>query len=298
MSEGMIDLGYDIGYEIEPPLRAGFGLSRGGLGVDVGDKLDDLGVVVVPQWVVEEIPQRGLISVYDGLETIVVDEPPIAVCPDSSTAILWFRPTRLALTDFALTVRREARPDGSVAITGGSAVFSLSVYAGEPARVVHERWEWLEVVALPEAGVLDYAILPATQYGLTTSLELPAGVASAPPIITVSPLGGAATIAVELTESAVLTWRSAIEHGAGNSIPGTVRASTSVPTVDPATFFPGSETHTLDTPLGTLLAGRGPADIHQIDPQQTVAATVVVIGSQLVGATTVALRPSGARGTP
>jgi hypothetical protein len=256
---------------------------------------------VIPKWTPEEVPQRLLYPLYQPVEPEIIELPPVdtgpsyVVCPDETLDILWFTPTTLALTDFALTVRREVRPDGGIATTGGSAVISVSVYVGQQyvERVARERWKWPELIAMPETSRASFMTLPAPLQGLTVDLQLPAGIAAAPAIITVSPLAGAATIAVELTETGVLAWRTALEQGAGRTIAGTVRATASIPTVDPDNWYPGVDHHQLDTPIGTLLAGRGPADIRQIDPQQTVSPTVVVVGSQLVSTTTVTLRPSG-----
>jgi hypothetical protein len=258
-------------------------------------RLDDLGATVVPQWLPQEIPQRRLMPLIDGVDpTIIENKPPIAVCPESHVGILWFTPTTLSLTDFALTVRRQVRPDGSIAVSGGSAVISVSVYIGQPIEYVERsRLKWAEKVPLPEARARQLNVMPAPEYGLAVDLQLPAGTAAEPPIITVSQLAGSATIAVELTEAGVLAWRSALEHGVPGTITGAVRASVAIPTTDPDNWYPGVERRVLDTPLGTLLAGRGAADIRQIDPQQTVVATVIVVGSQLVTSTTVALRPSG-----
>ncbi|SEQ94327.1 hypothetical protein SAMN05216188_106304 [Lentzea xinjiangensis] len=260
---------------------------------------DDFGVV--PKWTVEEVPRRLLNPLYQDVEPEIIDFPPgeegpgYQVCPDETLDILWFTPTTLALTDFALTVRREVRPDGGIATTGGSAVISVSVYVGQPLvqQVVRERWKWQDQLLTPEAGRAPLTVLPAVLHGLVVDVELPAGVAAAPAIITASPLAGTATIAVELTEAGVLAWRTALEQGAGRTIAGTIRASASIPTVDPDNWYPGVDHHRLDTPLGSLLAARGPADIRQIDPQQTVSPTVVLVGSQLVTSSTVTLRPSG-----
>jgi hypothetical protein len=263
-------------------------------------EVDDFGSAVIPWWTPrDEIPVRALMPIIDEVPTVVVDPwidrgPQLVVCPDSTADILWFTPTSLTLTDFALTVRREVRPDGGIATTGGSAVLSVTVYAEQHAReVAEDRWQWVELLPTAEAGAAAFAVLPAPLHGLAVDLELPAGVAAAPPLITVSPLAGSATIAVELTANGVLAWRSALEQGAGRTIPGVVRASASLPTVDPDNWFPGVEVHPLDTPIGTLLAARGIADIRQVDPQQTVSPTVVVVGSQLVTTSTVTLRPAG-----
>lgn len=267
-------------------------------------KPNDLDGSQVPGWTPEEVPKR-LLTPYvpsHGFETVDTKLAPyvgpgIAVCPDSDEAILWYTPTRVVLTDFSLTVRREVRPDGSVATSGASAVLSVSVYVQQNGgHYLRDRATWVEkATKVPLARAAAYSVLPAAQHGLAVQLDLPAGVASADPIISVSPLGGAATIAVELTESAALTWRTALEQGEGSTIPGTVRATVSIPTsnTDPDNWYPGVDTYKLDAALSTLLASRGPADIQQIDPQQTVKGTVLVIGSQLVGRSTVTMRPSG-----
>lgn len=267
-------------------------------------KPDDLNGSQVPGWTPEEVPKR-LLTPYvpaQGFETIDTELTPyvgpgIAVCPDSGEAILWFTPTRVVLTDFSLTVRREVRPDGSVATSGASAVLSVSVYVQQNGgHYLRDRATWVEkVTKVPLVRAAAYSVLPAAEHGLAVQLELPAGVASADPIISVSPLAGAATIAVELTEVGALTWRTALEHGGGSTIPGTVRATVSIPSsdTDVDNWYPGVDTYKLDAALGTLLASRGPADIQQIDPQQMVRGTVLVIGSQLVGLSTVTIRPSG-----
>ena len=249
----------------------------------------DVGRTVVPQWNRGPIPRREL-PIYHTEPTIDLDST--VLYPDQTADIVWFTPTRLDLFDFSLTVRREQRPDGSVAVTGGSAILSVSAYSGAGfERTVADSGRWTRLVANPRGATAAWAAWPAPQYGLGLSLELPPGVAAAPPLITESPLAGSATIAVELTESGVLTWRAALEANAGATVPGVVRASTTAPWLDVTSTSLEAATHTLDTPLGTLLAGRGAADIVQIDPQQTVRAQLVVIGSQLVTGTTVALRP-------
>ncbi|MFD0431070.1 hypothetical protein ACFQ60_38560 [Streptomyces zhihengii] len=54
--------------------------------------------------------------------------PEVTVCPDVTADIVWFAPTAPVLTDFTLTVRREVRPGGGVAVSGGTAVLSVSVH--------------------------------------------------------------------------------------------------------------------------------------------------------------------------
>lgn len=265
-------------------------------------------VTAIPTWTPEQIPQRPLLPVYDETRSLLIDRSPslprVAVNRDVFGDILWLAPDALTLTDFTLTVRREVRPDGAIAISGGSALVSVSVYfgAGGPHTFAGNRnWHTAVLDAVRDSrspfgdigGAPTHAVQPATLSGLTVDLRLPAGVASAPPSVTVSPLAGAATIAVELTEAGTLAWQSALKEGGGHTIPGTVHASASVPTVNSANPFGDIDIRRLDTPLGTLLAARGAADIHEIDPQQTLSATVVVVGSQLVTSSTIALRPSG-----
>jgi hypothetical protein len=260
----------------------------------------------VPTWTPEQIPQRPLLPVYDETRSLLVEGAPslprVAVNRDVFGDILWIAPDALTLTDFTLTVRRLVRPDGAVAVSGGSAVLSVSVYLGgghrasAGSRTLAAVMNEVRDSRSPFGDIGDApapAVQPAPLSGLTVELRLPAGVASEPPSITVSPLAGAATIAVELTEAGVLAWQSALQEGEGRTIPGTLHASASVPTVNSANPFGDIDTRRLDTPLGTVLAARGAADIREIDPQQTLSATLVVVGSQLVTGSTVALRPSG-----
>jgi len=168
--------------------------------------LDDLGATVIPQWIPEKIPLRNLLPIYYTEPTVT--DTGILLQPDQTADIVWFAPTHLNLLDFTLTVRREQRPDGSVAVTGGSAVLSVSVYSDAGfQRTAHERVEWAQLMASPRAGVADWAICPHRSTGSACRWSCrPASPPSAP-LITESPLAGSATIAVELTESGVLTRR-------------------------------------------------------------------------------------------
>ncbi|MBM9618387.1 hypothetical protein [Streptomyces zhihengii] len=263
---------------------------------------DGLDATVVPKWTSQEIPQRSCMPLYDRVGPLVIDgvTPEVTVCPDVTADIVWFAPTAPVLTDFTLTVRREVRPGGGVAVSGGTAVLSVSVHGtprgpAVPSLLPGDLRNLLEGQA-PALAFVDpasaFALLPAPLSGLDVVLQLPAGVATEPPSVTVSPLAGSATIAVELSEPAVLDWVSALETGTVRALAGVVRATASVPTADPDNWFPGVDTQVLEAALGSLLAGRGAADIRWIDPQQTVSATVVVVGSRLVDRTTVALRPT------
>ncbi|MFE4823857.1 peptidoglycan-binding protein [Streptomyces sp. NPDC056704] len=260
--------------------------------------LDRLDAAPVAKWTPQKIPQRTLLPAHGGSTPLVFDRFPAlsraTLARDSVADILWFTPSSLTLTDFSLTVRREVRPDGAIAITGGSAVLSVSPYAGPGLRETARIRSALEAAppASLERAVSEYAVQPTPPYGLTVDLQLPAGAAAAAPMVTVAPLSGSATIAVELTESGVLAWQSALQQSEGHTIAGTVRATAATPVVHPGNSFPSIDTRVLDTPLGALLAERGPADIHPIDPQLAVSAIVIVVASQLVTTSTIALHPS------
>jgi len=111
-----------------------------------------------------------------------------------------------------------------------------------------------------------------------------------PPRVVTSPDAGTATFIVELTEHGALTWKAALEQGAASSLAGVCRATVSYLRSDGVRM--NVERQSVETPLGTLLAGRGPTDIRVIDPQQAVQATLLVVGHGLMETATVALRPN------
>jgi hypothetical protein len=87
-----------------------------------------------------------------------------------------------------------------------------------------------------------------------------------------------------------LAWKAALEEGGVSTIPGIAHVSVASFDYLGASLSPTN--HVMDTPLASLLAGRGAADIRSIDPQQTIQGKLVVVTNDLVERLTVALKPS------
>lgn len=262
-----------------------------------------------PIWTPDRLPVQVLTPLDPAVVPLVVDT--YVLRPDYTNGIVYVAPRHVALLDFSLTVRRDLRADGSIAISGASAVFSITVHEARPLEevaILRQHWataikarpQQLEAVDEPLrrdlAGVKvdriqrDWSYQPEPRRGLTVSLELPPGVAASPPLVVTSALAGVATVAVELTEQGALSWRAALEQGDGGSVPGVLHVDTSVPAVDEVALR--LDRRTLDTSVGSLLAGRGQADIHYVDPQLTVQGRLLVITSEFVARSTVGVRPN------
>ncbi|GAA3393303.1 hypothetical protein GCM10020369_58330 [Cryptosporangium minutisporangium] len=199
--------------------------------------------------------------------------------------------TRLSLRTFSLTVQKVLSADGSIRVCGATAVFVVSAYAEETLdELARNQQSWLTDLSRRTAIDNSWTFVPETRASLTITLELPPGVAVGESSIAASAIAGTAIVIVELTEVAALTWMNALQQGAGSTLPGVFRVSATTPRFTTQGF--GLEPRRLDTPVGVLLAARGPADIRVIDPQQTVSGRVVVMGSALVGTTTLTIRPN------
>jgi hypothetical protein len=93
-----------------------------------------------------------------------------------------------------------------------------------------------------------------------------------------------------LTEGAALLWRDALAARVPATIPGVVRVTASYlgRTEDGVT----SVRQPMAVAVGQLLAGRGPESVRAVFPQQTVAARLTVVGTDLLESVTVGLTPS------
>jgi hypothetical protein len=242
-----------------------------------------------PRWTDDRLPIQDLTPIPKTLKPIEYDS--YTLRPDVDQGIIYVAPSVVALLDFSLTIRRSVRPDQSIAITGGSALFTLTVYDTQGVELMaRQRDTWYLTLRMNQIAEDNWNFRPEPRRGLQVSLELPPGVAASPPLIAASSVAGVATVAVELTETGALTWKGALEQGAGSTIPGVFHVATSVPGLDKAAF--GLDIRSLDTTVGQLLAGKGAAAIRYVDPQQTIMGRLVVVTSDLVELTTMAVRPN------
>jgi hypothetical protein len=248
----------------------------------------DAATVTRPAWTRDRIPIRTMPPI-ESAAAVRVDR--FVIQPHPREGIVYVAPLEASLLNFSLTVRRSVLPDRGVAITGGSASFTISTYATEPlTSIARRRNDWNAALTRNAMGDREWSFRAQPRGGLSISLELPDGVAAAAPLIATSPLAGVATVSVELTESGTLMWKSALEQGAGASIAGILHISSSSLAADGIVMR--VDRRSLDTPLGTLLAGRGAADIRTVDPQQTVVGKLIVVTNDLVQKITVGLRPN------
>jgi hypothetical protein len=204
------------------------------------------------------------------------------------------------LLDFSLTLHRSELPDHNVAITGASAFFSIGVdLTGNVEKIARLQTDWTDALRRADLGgrhgdfgdpVWKFLPEQARARRITASLELPAGATASDPLVSVSPAAGVVSITVDLTESTALAWKAALEQGGVATIPGIAHIRVTSFIYRGSTLSP--TTQVLDTPLGSLLAGRGAADIRTIDPQQTIQGKLIVVTNDLVERFTVALKPS------
>jgi hypothetical protein len=249
----------------------------------------DAVAITRPSWSRDRVPVQTMTPIQAAVKALVVDG--FVILPYPHENIAYVAPSEVSLLNFSLNLRRSVLPDRGLAITGGSASFSISTYApNDMESIALLRRNWNVVLKQSNLGDRDWSYRPEQRRGLLVSLELPLGVAASEPLIFTSPIAGVATIAVELTESGALTWKAALEQGAGSTVAGIFHVSSSSLGVDGVTMK--LDRRSLDTALGKLLAGRGAADIRYIDPQQTVQGRLIVVTNDLVERMTVALRPN------
>ncbi|MCM8738824.1 hypothetical protein M5E06_32555 [Azospirillum sp. A1-3] len=249
----------------------------------------DAAPVTRPAWSRDRLPVQATTPILAGTRPIEVDGFTIRPVPDES--IVYVSPSQVSLLSFSLTLRRSLLPDRAINITGGSALFSVTTYpSGSLPAIALLRKNWSAVLAKHHVALREWSFRAEQRQGLAVSLELPPGIAASAPLISTSPLAGAATVSVELTENGALAWKMALEQGAGSTIAGVLHVSTSTLGVEGVAMR--LDRRSLDTPLGTLLASCGAADIRYIEPQQTVLGKLIVVTSDLVERITVDLRPS------
>jgi hypothetical protein len=254
------------------------------------NKIDlDMPDVNRPAWSRDRLPIQVLTAVEPDAITVSVDR--FVLRPSAGQGIIYVAPSEVSLVDFSLTLRRSVLPDRSLAITGGSAVFTITVDDPQGIETLAlERHAWHAALKSHDVVADTWSFRPEPRRGLTVSLELPLGVAAAPPLIVAAPMAGVATVAVELTEIGALVWKAALEQGTGATVPGIFHVTTSAPAVDH--FAIRLERRSLETTVGRLLAGRSAADIRYVDPQQTVRGRLIVVTSDFVEQSAVAVRPN------
>jgi len=242
-----------------------------------------------PTWSKDRLPILELAPVQAVAKPIAVDK--YTLLPYVDEKIVYVAPSQVSLQSFSLVLRRTVMPDRSIRITGGSASFSITTYASNRLEMMAKnRSNWTMALQQNNLGERDWVYLPEKRQGLSVWLELPPGVAASEPLILTSPIAGVCNISVELTENGALTWKAALEQGAGSTIAGIVHVSSNAIGVQNVAFR--LDRRSLDTTLGSLFAGRSAADIRYIDPQQTVPGTVVVVTNDLVEQMIVSLRPN------
>ncbi len=251
----------------------------------------DAVAITRPPWSRDRLPVQTMQALMPipVVTPIPVDWFILLPYPNENTA--YVAPSEASLLDFSLTLRRSALPDRGLAITGGSAFFSISTYAPHSMESISLlRKDWNVALKQNNLGDREWSYRPEQRRGLSVSLELPPGVAASAPLIFTSPIAGVATITVELTESGALMWKAALEQGVGSTIAGIFRVSSSSLGISGVAMR--LDRRSLDTTVGKLLAGRGTADIRYIDPQQTIQGKLIVVTNDLVEQMTVAMRPS------
>lgn len=195
------------------------------------------------------------------------------------------------LVDLSVTIHSEMQPDRSIRITRGVATITVSTYAADPiATVDQNRSSWATSLSQAGFGVHAWKFEPLTLRNIQGSLELPASHLAKPVQISANTNSGTVTFIAELTEVGALTWKAALEAKNAASIPGICNATVSYYTQ--ADNKAGVKSQTLSTSLGNLLARCGPDDMRIINPQQTVDAKLVIVGSSLVQSTTVTMTPN------
>ena len=249
----------------------------------------DAASVTRPAWTRDRIPIRTMTPIEAAAAPVRVDR--YVIQPHPREGVAYVAVIEPSLLNFSLTVRRTVLPDRSIAVTGGSASFTISSYAAEPLdSVARRRTDWNLALKRNNLGDRDWSFRAEPRGGLSISLELPHGVAASAPLIATSALAGVATVSVELTETGTLMWKSALEQAGGSSIAGVLHVSASSLAADGIVMR--VDRRTVDTPLGTLLAGRGAADMRFVDPQQTVVGKLIVVTNDLVEKIAVGLRPN------
>lgn len=223
---------------------------------------------------------------------VIIERPrPVPVLPIPTRQAFFARNTPRLLS-LEVTVESRVEQGGAVRISGGNAVFVVSIYAEEgPNAAERLREEW--IAALEQAGVggkFVWKFLPIALRDLQASVEIPAQHLAGPPQVSVSSADGTATFVVSLSEAGVMLWKTALEQSNGGSIPGVCRLTASY-------FVQGARqvvarTQELSAALGTLFAGQGPDSLTVINPQQMVVGRLVVSGHDLIQRVVVSTQPN------
>jgi hypothetical protein len=249
----------------------------------------DAAAITRPAWTRDRVPIQPLAPIETG-RAVIVDRYEIQPHPHDD--IMYVGALQASLAGFSLTIHRQVQADRSVAITGGSAMLTVSAYVPHGLlSMVRQRESWNAALSTQRGGERHWIYRATPRRGLLVSLELPDGIASVAPTVSTSAAGGTASIIIELTERGALSWKAALEHGSAATIAGIVHMKAK--TISDGGGVMQVETTVLDTSLGELLAGRSAADIRYVDPQQTVVGKLIVVTNDLVEKVTVSLRPKG-----
>lgn len=202
----------------------------------------------------------------------------------------FFATTTPRLLDCSLAVQAIVQQDGSVRITGGTAVLSLGVYAQEDlAAIARNQSLWTLALTRAGYGVRPWLFQPVNLRDLQAALELPEGHVIGAPRLSIDVGAGTATLIIDLTETGVLVWKEALEQHTGNSIPGLCRLTASYYGQLPDRVV--ARDFNMSAPLGKLLKQCGPDRVRQFNPQQTVKANLIVAGHDLLDRVVITMQP-------
>lgn len=216
--------------------------------------------------------------------------------PDPPRSRAFYTLAQPRMSDFSLTVRREtigAGAGSTLGVTGGTAVFTLSVYADEDlAGLERHRVEWSRHLERAGHGVRSWRFHPLSLRNLEGAVDLPNGYAAGPPEIAASADSGRAAILVELTSLGAQAWEAALEEERPGSMQGLCRLS--------ARYYAqlgdhvDVKTQALDASLGPLAAAAGVSrdSLRVVRPEVSVEAKFVVVGDDMVERVVLSMTPS------
>jgi hypothetical protein len=210
--------------------------------------------------------------------------------PDPAQNRAFFALAAPRLSNFSLKVINEVRPGGTISITGGVAVLTLSVYTTEDLPALERyRQQWTERLAAGGYTRRNWKFLPLDLRNLQATLSLSAISLKQQPRVTANAAAGTVTFLIELSESGALEWKEALEQRRGHSILGfcDIKASYCALVQNRIRV----KEQNLSAPLSRLLARCGPESVTTINPQQTATAKLVVDGDQLLEKVVVNLLP-------
>jgi hypothetical protein len=192
----------------------------------------------------------------------------------------FFASTVPAFKSAKLTIQ-QAVQNGSIQITGGTAILTIGIYTQENVELLEQyRSIWTDALLQAGYGSRIWKFLPVSMRGLHAILEMDTALLSSRIKTNVNSNWGTVTFIIELSALGAQVWKAALERGQAYSIPGAVQCTTKYyaqysDRID-------IQQRVFSASLGSLLANCGTEIMEVLNPLIAVETKILVQGNSIV----------------